>query len=235
MIISKSSSYIIGREENGFRLRSIFWVLAKGSSIVFQNFSFHFCLRIRALSILIRYKSAYISLASHCLGLNIEVTALKAGLIALILISYLPTLRRVHPKNRDTEADRTTYTSNLTNTSLFLTLNSQSPMDDADKVNIFNPTASGPGSTPQEPLALVAKMSDYEQSVLEPERRDGLASAAESDTMPPEIRYRASIQCSPTFLFLTSRLLREVYYMLNDDCEMPSKVALRNLPWSYPG
>ena len=48
-----------------------------------------------------------------------------------------------------------------TSTSLFLTLYSQSPVDDVDKVtSIFNGT--GPGSMPQEHLALVAQMSDSE-------------------------------------------------------------------------
>ena len=65
-------------------------------------------------------------------------------------------------------------------TSLFLTSYSQSPMDDADKVNILNST--GPGSTPQEPLALVAKLSDSERSELESGRRGGLASAAEPES-----------------------------------------------------
>ena len=82
-------------------------------------------------------------------------------------------------------------------------------MDDAEKFAIFNRT--GPGSTPQEPLALVAKMSDSERSVFESARRGGLASlsAAEpgSDTTSPEIRYRTSIQYSPAFIFVTSRLL----------------------------
>ena len=111
--------------------------------------------------------------------------------------------------------------NDVTSTSLFLTPNSQSPMDDADKVTIFNRT--GPGSTPQEPLALVAKMSVSERSALESGERDKLASAADSD---PEIRYRTSIQHSATFLFVTSRLLREVYYQLYEvDCEMPSKVS----------
>jgi hypothetical protein len=109
-------------------------------------------------------------------------------------------------------------------TSLFLTPYSQSPMDDADKVIILNGT--GPGSTPQEPLALVAKMSDSERSALESEGRGGLASAAEPDTTSPEIQYRTSIQHSLTFLFVTSRLLGEVYYLLYGiDYEMPSKVA----------
>ena len=60
-------------------------------------------------------------------------------------------------------------------------------MSDDDKVTILNHT--GPGSTPQEPLALVAKMSNAERSALESEGRDGLASAADSelDAMPPEI------------------------------------------------
>ena len=53
-----------------------------------------------------------------------------------------------------------------TNTSLFFTPYSQSPMGDDDKVTILNRTGSG--STPQEPLALVAKMSDSERSALSP-------------------------------------------------------------------
>ena len=90
-----------------------------------------------------------------------------------------------------------------TSTSLFLTLYSQSPMDDVDMVNILKGT--DPGSTPQEPLALVAKMSDSERSASESGERGGLASAESvSDTMPPEIRYCMSNQHSPTFLFLTS-------------------------------
>jgi hypothetical protein len=73
-------------------------------------------------------------------------------------------------------------------------------MDDADKVVILNGT--GPGSTPQEPLALVAKMSDSERSALESEGRSGLASATEHDTTSPEIQYRTSIQHFLTCLFL---------------------------------
>ena len=95
-------------------------------------------------------------------------------------------------------------------------------MDDACKVTILNRT--GPGSTPQEPLALVAKMSDFERSALESRGRGGLASAAK---LPPEIRYRMSIQHSSTFLFITSQLLGEVYYQLYaDDDEIPSNVAI---------
>ena len=77
-------------------------------------------------------------------------------------------------------------------TSLFLTPYSQSPMDDAGEVTILNRT--GPGSTSQEPLALVAKMSDSEQSALESGGRGGLASVQVAE--PPEIRYRTSIQHS---------------------------------------
>ena len=113
-----------------------------------------------------------------------------------------------------------------TTTSLFLTPYSQSPMDDADEVAIFNRT--GPGSTPQEPLALVAKMSVSERSALESGRRGELASAAELDTTtPPEIRYRTSIQHSLTVLFVISPLLGVVYYLLYaDGCELPSEVAI---------
>ena len=109
------------------------------------------------------------------------------------------------------------------NTSLFLTPYGESPMDDGEKVIILNDT--GPGSTPQEPLALVAKMSNSERSALESERRGGLANAAEPAS-DATIQYRMSIQHSPTILFITSRLLREVYYLLYaDDYEIPSKVA----------
>ena len=72
-------------------------------------------------------------------------------------------------------------------------------MGDSDKVAILK--CNGPGSTPQEPLAFVAKMSDSERSALESEGRDGLASAAVPDTVTPEIRYRTSI---PTLSFVTS-------------------------------
>jgi hypothetical protein len=101
-----------------------------------------------------------------------------------------------------------------TRSSLFLTPYSESPMSDAQKITILNGT--GPGSTPQEPLALVAKMSDSK-------RRGGVASAAEPDTSP---RYGTSIQHSPAFPFVTSQLLGEVYYLLYaDGYEMPSKAA----------
>ena len=63
-------------------------------------------------------------------------------------------------------------------------------MGDADKVAILNRTC--PGSTPQEPLALVAKMSDSERSALESGERGGLAEPI-NNTASPEIRYRASI------------------------------------------
>ena len=86
-------------------------------------------------------------------------------------------------------------------TSLFLTSYSKSAMDDAEKLpTILNGT--GPGSTPPEPLALVAKLSDSERSDLESGRRGLHANAAEPDTTPPGIRYGTSIQPSP-FLFLT--------------------------------
>ena len=76
-------------------------------------------------------------------------------------------------------------------TSLFLIPYSQSPMDDANKVIILNIT--GPGSTPQEPLSFVAKMSDSERSALESEKRGGLKSATEPDTTSPGIQYPVSI------------------------------------------
>ena len=81
-------------------------------------------------------------------------------------------------------------------TSLFLTPYIQSPLEDADKLTILNGAGAG-SNTPQEPLALVAMMSDSERSDLESGRRGGLANAATY----PGIRYGTSIQQSP-YLFV---------------------------------
>ena len=106
-------------------------------------------------------------------------------------------------------------------TTLYLTPYSRSPMDDAEKVTTLN--GSRPGSTPQEPLALVAKMSDSERSALESDGRVKLAEEPNTTSSDSEIRYGTSIQHSPTSL---SQLLREVYYQLYaDGYEMPSKLA----------
>ena len=76
-------------------------------------------------------------------------------------------------------------------------------MNHTGKVAILNRT--GPGSTPHEPLALVAKMSladfKFERSALESGGRGGLASAAEPDTTPTEIRYRTSTQTLSLLFF----------------------------------
>jgi hypothetical protein len=88
-------------------------------------------------------------------------------------------------------------------TSLFLTPYSESPMDDADMFTIHN--GNGPGSNPQEPLALVAKMSDSGRRALESDGRVRLASTSKLETMPPDIRHGTSIRHPPsTFLFITS-------------------------------
>ena len=90
-----------------------------------------------------------------------------------------------------------------TSTRLFLTPYSQSPTGDADKVPILNRT--GPGSTPQEPLALVARILDSEESEAGSGGRGGVAEESggftdgadpASDTTHTEIRYRACIQHS---------------------------------------
>jgi hypothetical protein len=70
-----------------------------------------------------------------------------------------------------------------TGCSLFLTPYSQSPMDDTTKVTIRNHT--GPGFLPQEPLALVVKLTDSERSALEfGEMREG------PNTTSSNTRYR---------------------------------------------
>ena len=91
-------------------------------------------------------------------------------------------------------------------------------MDDVDQVIIID--GIGPGSMSQEPLALVAKMSDSERRALESDGRGGLAIAAELVTSP-EIQYRTSIQHFLTFPFLRNfRVLSDLHrgrgYFLED-------------------
>jgi hypothetical protein len=89
--------------------------------------------------------------------------------------------------------------------SLFLSPFSQSPMDDTDIVTIHD--FNDPGTTPEEPLALAVKLSDFERSAGE---RDGFASAAE-DTA--DVRFGRFN--TPTFLFvLTSCVGGSVLYAL---------------------
>ena len=97
--------------------------------------------------------------------------------------------KSVPPPHRDTaQAVKLTIAKmenikDRANTNLFLTPYSQLPMDNAVKLTILNKT--GPGSTPQEPLAFVARISDVERSALESGGK-ALVDAG------PEIRYRVS-------------------------------------------
>ena len=79
-----------------------------------------------------------------------------------------------------------------TSISLFLTPGNQSPLLDADKVNIRNRTQDSSDYTSQKPLALVAKMSDSDRSSLE--SRSG--RVAQANTSLPGIRYRTSVRHS---------------------------------------
>ena len=73
--------------------------------------------------------------------------------------------RSVPPPHRDTAnalkltIAKVEHIKGSTSTSLFLTPYCQSPMGDADKVTALNRIASGPGSTPLDPLAFVVKIS----------------------------------------------------------------------------
>ena len=80
-----------------------------------------------------------------------------------------------------------------TSISLFLTPGNQSPLLDADKVNIRNRTQDSSDYTSQKPLALVAKMSDSDRSALVSGRGVGHAQA---NTSFPGIRYRTSVRHS---------------------------------------
>ena len=112
-----------------------------------------------------------------------------------------------------------------TSSSLFLTPYKKSPMGDSEKLAILNPS-TGSESTAQEPLELVAKMSNSERSALEAGRRGGLKSAV-SDTTSPEIQYRTSHSTLSFFSFRTniSRVVFYRLYAIDSDDDLPSKVA----------
>ena len=75
---------------------------------------------------------------------------------------------------------------------LFHTSHSESPLSgDGRLINTL--IVNSQRSTPQEPLALVAKMSDSKRSSLESAREGGLA---ESNATSPGVRYRTSVQHS---------------------------------------
>ena len=112
-----------------------------------------------------------------------------------IKVGSVPPLRTV--KNVKRSIAKVENIKDRESTSLFLTPHSQAPIDDAE--NVTNPNGTRPGSMPEEPLALLAKMSNSERSDLESGRRGGLANAADSDTIPPGIRYGRSLQKSFSF------------------------------------
>ena len=90
-------------------------------------------------------------------------------------------------------------------------------MDDTKKDIILNRTGTGPGSTPQEPLALVTtKMShsELERSTFDSKGRSGVASAVEPGATSPEIRYGASFQHSYFSFSNISTVGRSVLYAL---------------------
>jgi hypothetical protein len=80
--------------------------------------------------------------------------------------------------------------NDYTLTSVFLTLSSQSPLDDAGKVDILS--RNGPGSAPHEPLAFVVKSSDSERRDIQSEGDVGLS---DGDAGSPETRYRMFLPC----------------------------------------
>jgi hypothetical protein len=89
---------------------------------------------------------------------------------------------------------------NITHTYLFITPYDPSPMEDSLKVTIFSNT--GPGSLPQEPLALVAKLSELERSAVESDiglrlrsqsNNISLTNTSELNTASSNTRYCMSI------------------------------------------
>jgi hypothetical protein len=117
--------------------------------------------------------------------------------------------------------------ADIASLSLFrLTQSSQSPMDDTCKITIR--TRTGPGSSPQEPMVLVANLPHSERSKLEYWDLSG-SSERDSDVISPNYRHRKSL--------VPSRLWLQYCLKCTIGC-MPSIVrchqnrlsTLRNLP-----
>ena len=77
--------------------------------------------------------------------------------------------------------------NNATNAKLFITTSSQAPMDDADSLSIL--AQPGPGSTPTEPLALVAKFSDVARSPSDADKPEGVFILPQEGSTPFEAQY----------------------------------------------
>jgi hypothetical protein len=74
---------------------------------------------------------------------------------------------------------------NYRNSSLFLSISSHTLMDDGHRLSLLN--RSGPGPTPQEPMALVVKLSESERNALGALRTPADTSALRAS---PKVRYR---------------------------------------------
>ena len=72
---------------------------------------------------------------------------------------------------------------NYRNSSLFLSISSHTLMDDGHRLSLLN--RSGPGSIPQEPMALVVKLSESERNALAAVR-----TSADVSTACLKVRYR---------------------------------------------
>jgi hypothetical protein len=74
-------------------------------------------------------------------------------------------------------------------------------MDDTSKITILK--RAGPGFVPQEPLALVAQLSDSERSPLDSGSWDEQVDISENSTTSSNTRYRAPMNLSCYFIILT--------------------------------
>jgi hypothetical protein len=77
--------------------------------------------------------------------------------------------------------------NNATNAKLFISSASQAPMDDAVSLSIL--AQPGPGSTPIEPMALVATFSDVARSLLDADKPKGVFILPQEGSMPFKAQY----------------------------------------------
>lgn len=94
---------------------------------------------------------------------------------------------------------------NKTTADLFIAASSQTPMDDRGRVSIL--ACPGPGCSPNEPMALVVKLSDAVRSLVERKPEAVLLPSPEGPT-PLETRYSAHYIELPEISCLIAPLLQ---------------------------
>lgn len=119
--------------------------------------------------------------------------------------------------------------NNETTASLFIAASSQTPIDDASRLSIL--AYPGPGCTPSEPMAFVAKLSDSCRRPLDERKPEAVLLPSQAGPTPFETRY--STRCKELKNFhLTDQFVQYTIVFINNTapCYQRNPPTLINPP-----